>query len=93
MKNAKRSIAVTSVVTAAILLATSGAMAADEKAQTEKCYGVAKAGQNDCAAGPGTSCAGTSKVDGQGDAWTYVLAGTCEKLVGGSLTAKPKPKM
>ena len=37
-----------------------------------KCYGVAKAGQNDCAAGPGTTCAGTSKVDYQGNAWKYV---------------------
>ena len=51
----------------------------------EKCYGVAKAGKNDCAAGPGTSCAGTSTSDGQGNAWLYVPAGTCEKLVNGSL--------
>ena len=43
----------------------------------EKCYGVSKAGDNDCAAGPGTSCAGTSVVDYQGNAWTYVDAGTC----------------
>jgi len=90
MKNVKRSVAVTSAITAAVLLAASGAMAADDKAKTDKCYGVAKAGQNDCAAGPGTSCAGTSKTDAQGNAWTYVLAGTCEKLVGGSLTAKTK---
>ncbi|WP_299196305.1 DUF2282 domain-containing protein [uncultured Erythrobacter sp.] len=44
----------------------------------EKCYGVSLAGANDCAAGPGTSCAGTSVVDYQGNAWTYVDAGTCE---------------
>ncbi|MEE9158140.1 MAG: DUF2282 domain-containing protein, partial [Gammaproteobacteria bacterium] len=81
MKNIKQSIAITSAITAALLLATSGVMAADEKPQTEKCYGVAKAGKNDCAAGPGTTCAGTSKKDAQGNAWTYVLAGTCEKLV------------
>lgn len=43
----------------------------------EKCFGVALAGQNDCAAGPGTSCAGTSKVDYQGNAWKMVPAGTC----------------
>ncbi|MCU0830401.1 MAG: DUF2282 domain-containing protein [Rhizobiaceae bacterium] len=43
-----------------------------------KCYGVALAGQNDCAAGPGTTCAGTSKVDYQGNAWTLVKDGTCE---------------
>ena len=43
----------------------------------EKCYGVSLAGENDCAAGPGTSCAGTSTTDYQGNAWTYVDAGTC----------------
>ena len=44
----------------------------------EKCYGISLAGKNDCAAGPGTSCAGTSTEDYQGNAWTYVDAGTCE---------------
>jgi len=43
----------------------------------EKCFGVALAGQNDCAAGPGTTCAGTAKVDYQGNAWKLVPAGTC----------------
>ena len=52
-----------------------------------KCYGIALAGQNDCAAGPGTSCAGTSKVDYQGNAWKYVDKNTCEAK-GGSLKAK-----
>jgi uncharacterized membrane protein len=52
---------------------------AAEKAK-EKCYGVAKAGKNDCAAGPGTSCAGTSTKDYQGNAWKYVDKGTCEKI-------------
>ncbi len=42
-----------------------------------KCYGVSLAGKNDCAAGPGTSCAGTSTVDYQGNAWTLVPEGTC----------------
>lgn len=46
----------------------------------EKCYGVSLAGQNDCAAGPGTSCAGTSKVDYQGNAWKLVPKGTCTTL-------------
>ncbi len=45
--------------------------------EMEKCFGVAQAGQNDCAAGPGTTCAGTSKVDYQGNAWKLVPAGTC----------------
>jgi uncharacterized membrane protein len=55
----------------------SSAHAADGKKPMEKCYGVALAGKNDCAAGPGTSCAGTSKVDYQGDAWVLVAKGTC----------------
>lgn len=46
----------------------------------EKCFGVSLAGQNDCAAGPGTTCAGTSKVDYQGNAWTLVPAGTCTTI-------------
>ena len=46
-------------------------------ADREKCFGVALAGQNDCAAGPGTTCAGTSKADYQGNAWKLVPAGTC----------------
>lgn len=48
-----------------------------EKAEQEKCFGVSLKGKNDCAAGPGTSCAGTSKVDYQGNAWKYVPKGTC----------------
>jgi uncharacterized membrane protein len=48
-----------------------------EKAEYEKCYGVALKGKNDCAAGPGTSCAGTSKTDYQGNAWKFVPKGTC----------------
>jgi len=61
-------------------------------AGNEKCFGVSLAGKNDCAAGEGTTCAGTSKVDYQGNAWKLVPAGTCvtmEKDGGrtGSLTA------
>jgi uncharacterized membrane protein len=52
----------------------------DAAAATEKCYGVAMAGKNDCAAGPGTTCAGTSKVDFQGNAWKSVDAGTCTTM-------------
>jgi uncharacterized membrane protein len=50
-----------------------------QPADKEKCYGVAMKGKNDCAAGPGTTCAGTSKVDNQGNAWSLVPKGTCEK--------------
>jgi uncharacterized membrane protein len=62
---------------AALNLAAAPAQAADK----EKCYGVAMKGKNDCAAGPGTTCAGTSKVDHQGNAWSYVPKGTCEKTM------------
>jgi uncharacterized membrane protein len=66
-------------------------VAAQKKPAMEKCYGVAKAGENDCAAGPGTTCAGTSTRDYQGNAWKLVPKGTCEKISTpkgkGSLTA------
>lgn len=58
------------------VIATTDAVAADK----EKCFGVAMAGKNDCAAGPGTTCAGTSKVDYQGNSWKYVDAGTCVSM-------------
>lgn len=70
-----------SILGAAVVaaLAASAASAAD-KPKMEKCYGVAKAGQNDCAAGAGTSCAGTSKADYQKNAWKLVPAGTCTSI-------------
>ena len=90
-----------SLVLAAAALAalSSQALAADERnaddkaaADTEKCYGVALAGKNDCAAGAGTTCAGTSKVDYQGNAWKAVPKGTCVTMKTpkgtGSLTPK-----
>lgn len=85
---------VASAMTGAI--ATAEAAPDQMAAKQEKCFGVALKGKNDCAAGPGTSCAGTSTVDYQGNAWKLVPAGTCAKM-GGSLTAKagnepPKPK-
>ena len=68
------------------LLATAGtAVAADE--QAEKCYGIVKAGKNDCQTNV-HACAGQASKDGQGDSWLYVPKGTCEKIVGGNL--KPK---
>lgn len=54
---------------------------AAQAAETDKCYGVALKGKNDCKAGAGTTCAGTSKVDYQGNAWSMVPKGTCEKTV------------
>ncbi|MFG0382243.1 DUF2282 domain-containing protein [Pseudomonas sp. zbq_18] len=59
---------------------TASAADAPVNAGKEKCYGISLAGQNDCAAGPGTSCAGTSKIDYQGNAWTLVPAGTCLQI-------------
>ncbi|HEY4293748.1 DUF2282 domain-containing protein [Luteibacter sp.] len=50
------------------------------KPAMEKCWGVSKAGQNDCAAGPGTTCAGTAKADYQKNAWKLVPAGTCTSI-------------
>ncbi|MGE7138837.1 DUF2282 domain-containing protein [Luteibacter sp. NPDC031894] len=50
------------------------------KPAMEKCWGIAKAGQNDCAAGPGTTCAGTAKADYQKNAWKLVPAGTCTSI-------------
>ena len=69
------------VAAVAIVAATAqaGAQAAKE-VKMEKCYGVSLAGKNDCAAGPGTTCAGTSKVDYQGNAWKNVPAGTCVSM-------------
>ncbi|MFO1503800.1 MAG: DUF2282 domain-containing protein [Steroidobacteraceae bacterium] len=80
--------------------ATSFAAEMPTPAGKEKCYGIALKGKNDCAAGPGTTCSGTSKVDYQGNAWKLVPTGTCTtlKLPGnrsGSLSAQnrdlPKP--
>ncbi|ASD27755.1 DUF2282 domain-containing protein [Brevundimonas diminuta] len=53
---------------------------AEQERGMEKCYGVAKAGQNDCAAGPGTTCAGTSTRDYQGNAWKLTPRGTCAAI-------------
>jgi len=102
----KRQSIVTALAVAA--LASGVAIAQDKKmtdeeakmeakmAGKEKCYGVAKAGKNDCAAGPGTTCAGTSKVDFQGNAWSLVAKGSCTSIKTakgtGSLTeVKAKP--
>ena len=80
----KTTLALAAAVTAAIAFAgTAGA----QDAKTEKCYGVAKAGKNDCQTAT-SSCAGTSKKDAQTDAWISVPTGVCAKIVGGSTTSK-----
>lgn len=64
-----------------VLALSAAPVSAGEKAASaqEKCFGVALAGKNDCAAGPGTTCAGTAKTDHQSNAWKYTPAGTCTK--------------
>jgi uncharacterized membrane protein len=73
--------------------AVTGVSAAEDKAAgKEKCYGISKAGKNDCANASGThSCAGQSKADNHPDEWNYQAKGTCEKL-GGKLTAMTQKK-
>jgi uncharacterized membrane protein len=77
MSNTAKTIAVAGALAAALVTQVSTAAHAQSK---EKCYGVSLAGKNDCAAGPGTTCAGTSTVDYQGNAWTLVAAGTCADI-------------
>lgn len=91
----KISLAASALLGLAATAATAPTAVAAEGAK-EKCYGVSLKGKNDCAAGPGTSCAGTATTDYQGNAWKYVAKGECEKM-GGSLAAragntKPTPK-
>lgn len=84
-KPAFRSSLVAGSVAAALGIAAAGAAgsaaAQDEsKENMEKCYGVALAGENDCKAGPGTTCAGTSTIDYQSNAWKLVPKGTCTDI-------------
>ena len=77
MSNHVKTLAVAGAVAAALSAHATTAVHAQDN---EKCFGVSLAGENDCAAGPGTTCAGTSKVDYQGNAWTLVPAGSCESM-------------
>ncbi len=81
-----------SVIASAVTLAIAASVQAQQHPEKptykyEKCYGVAKAGKNDCFTAS-ASCAGTTKTDGQRNAWIFVPKGTCEKIVGGSLSPK-----
>jgi len=78
-----RNVVVTAAIGSLFALGSLGAVAAD-KAPVEKCYGIAKAGKNDCQT-TASACAGTATKDGQKDAWLYVPKGTCDKIVGASL--------
>lgn len=70
----------TLALAATVATTLAGLTTAAHAQENEKCYGISLAGENDCAAGPGTTCAGTSTVDYQGNAWTFVPAGTCETM-------------
>lgn len=76
MSNTMKTMAIAGAMTAALVAHTSPAAAAEQ----EKCYGVSLAGENDCKAGAGTTCAGTASVDYQGNAWKLVDAGTCAEI-------------
>ncbi len=83
----KSPILLSAVSSLLVLGMAAGAPAVAADSEMEKCFGVVKAGKNDCQTA-NSSCAGTSTVDGQGDAWVFVPKGTCEKIVGGSTEAK-----
>jgi uncharacterized membrane protein len=86
-------LALAGSLAAALSLLAIAASAKD--AAKEKCYGVALKGQNDCAAGPGTTCAGTSRIDYQGNSWKLVPQGTCTTMTTpfgpGSLASIKRP--
>lgn len=69
-----------STAVAAVVANLAVASPAEARTPKEKCYGISVAGYNDCAAGPGTSCAGSSKKDYQGNAWKLVPKGTCTTI-------------
>ena len=86
IRSAVTSAALASAVATALASYAAAAPMTDAEAKAamaagkEKCYGVALKGQNDCAAGPGTTCQGTSTVDFQGNAWKFVQGGTCTSI-------------
>ena len=75
-----RNLTITAVTLAALSAGAALAQPAMDKSAMDKCYGVSLAGKNDCAAGAGTTCAGTSKADYQGNAWKYVAKGSCTAM-------------
>ena len=76
----KNSTALTLAASVAAAMSLAGGHASAQSADMERCFGVSLAGENDCAAGAGTTCAGTSTVDYQGNAWTLVPTGTCTTM-------------
>lgn len=84
--NATRTAVATALAAAFVLPVAVQAQGNKDQGNVEKCFGVAKAGKNDCQTAS-SSCAGTSKKDAQPDAWLSLPNGTCEKIVGGKLTS------
>lgn len=82
MKNSNKLLSIAALTALATTVAVAPASADSGK---EKCYGVSKAGKNDCGSGH-ISCAGSAKMDADGAAFVAVPKGLCERLVGGSLT-------
>jgi uncharacterized membrane protein len=80
--------AIATAIAGPAIVAAQGGPAPEPAFQAEKCYGIAKAGKNDCASTGNNSCAGTARADADPRAWIYVPAGYCERIVAGSL--KPK---
>jgi uncharacterized membrane protein len=91
----RRNFGLAAAASLAAIPAMQSSALASSSAGKEKCFGISLAGENDCAAGPGTSCAGTSKVDYQGNAWKLVPKGTCTAVEtphgAGSLTTIKRP--
>ncbi len=87
------SLAIASAMSSALVMVATSSQA--QESSKEKCYGVSLKGQNDCAAGAGTTCAATSKIDYQGNAWKLVNKGACTTTSTpfgpGSLTAVKRP--
>lgn len=80
--------ALAAAISGSVLLEAQTPVPAPTNYKAEKCYGIAKAGKNDCASTGNNSCGGTSKANGDPRAWIYVPVGYCERIMGGSL--KPK---
>lgn len=87
MKTSQLLIAAAVAAALATPIASQAGPAPKPKFEAEKCYGIVKAGKNDCQTA-NSSCAGTSRRDNQNDAWIYVPAGSCDKVVGGATQPK-----
>lgn len=82
---------VRSAIASLLALGVSATPAFAAKGDNEKCAGIVKAGKNDCGTSY-SSCAGSAKIDNDKEAWVYLPKGTCEKIVGASITTSPHAK-